>query len=141
MIDKSIECHNICLLSETTEIIKLCKNAKQKMPYSILAPLTNCTPFNYNDWSEFLNLPKKTLKRNCRFNKSLKPIYKEKILALMLIYNKGIEVWGNKNTFDDWLIAKNIALGGVLPKDLFKNSFGLELLRNEIGRIEYGILA
>lgn len=59
----------------------------------------------------------------------------------MLIYNKGIEVWGNKNTFDDWLIAKNIALGGVLPKDLFKNSFGLELLRNEIGRIEYGILA
>jgi uncharacterized protein (DUF2384 family) len=37
--------------------------------------------------------------------------------------------------------TENIALGGVAPKTLLNNSFGIRLLLDEIGRLEYGVLA
>lgn len=123
------------------EIIELYKKVQLGVPYSAFVSLTKAAPFDIIDWSEFLHLSRRTLERNRRFKKAFDPLFAEKILAIMMVYHKGLEVWENKENFDAWLIEKNIALGGICPKELLKNSFGIELLRNEIGRIEYGILA
>ena len=40
-----------------------------------------------------------------------------------------------------WLETKNIMLGGVKPKDLLDNTFGISLVKDELTRIEYGVLA
>jgi uncharacterized protein (DUF2384 family) len=50
-------------------------------------------------------------------------------------------VFGDKERFNVWLNATNIALGNVKPKDLLDNTFGISLLKDELGRIEHGILA
>ena len=40
-----------------------------------------------------------------------------------------------------WLDAENIALGGVKPKSLLDSTFGIEIVKDELTRIEHGILA
>ncbi len=53
----------------------------------------------------------------------------------------GIEVFGKQDNFNVWLNTKNIALGGIKPKELLDSSFGIQILKDELTRIEQGILA
>lgn len=76
-----------------------------------------------------------TYKRKSAFN----PAVTEKILELEEVYRKGLDAFGG--SFHQWMSTENIALGSVTPKTLLKNSFGIRLLLDEIGRLEYGVLA
>jgi putative toxin-antitoxin system antitoxin component (TIGR02293 family) len=76
-----------------------------------------------------------TYKRKSDFN----PAVTEKILEIEEVYRKGLEAFGE--SFHQWMNTENIALGSVTPKTLLKNSFGIRLLLDEIGRLEYGVLA
>ena len=50
-------------------------------------------------------------------------------------------VFGNIENFSQWLNSKNIALGGVKPISLLDNTFGIMLLKDQLIRIEHGVLA
>ena len=76
-----------------------------------------------------------TYKRKLAFN----PPVTEKILEIEEVYRKGLTAFGD--SFHQWMNTENIAFGGVTPKTLLSNSFGVRLLLNEIGRLEHGILA
>ena len=76
-----------------------------------------------------------TYKRKSVFN----PSVTEKILEIEEVYRTGIEAFGS--SFNQWMNTENIALGGSKPKALLSNSFGIRLLLDEIGRLEYGVLA
>ena len=76
-----------------------------------------------------------TYKRKLAFN----PPVTEKVLEIEEVYRKGIDAFGD--SFHQWMDTENLALGGVAPKSLLQNSFGVRLLLNEIGRLEHGVLA
>jgi uncharacterized protein (DUF2384 family) len=76
-----------------------------------------------------------TYKRKREFS----PAVTEKVLEIEEVYRKGLEAFGE--SFHQWMSTENIAMGGVAPKTLLNNSFGVRLLLNEIGRLEYGVLA
>ena len=57
------------------------------------------------------------------------------------MYKKGAEVFGNEPKFDLWLNTENLALGNIKPKSLFDSTFGINLLIDELTRIEHGVLA
>ncbi len=58
-----------------------------------------------------------------------------------MLYQYGVEVFGDKENFDTWLKSKSISLGGRTPKDLLDTKFGIGMVKDELGRIEHGILA
>lgn len=76
-----------------------------------------------------------TYKRKREFN----PTVTEKILEIEEVYQKGLEAFGD--SFHQWMNTENIVFGGATPKTLLNNSFGIRLLLDEIGRLEYGVLA
>lgn len=76
-----------------------------------------------------------TYKRKREFS----PAVTEKVLEIEEVYRRGIDAFGE--SFHQWMNTENIALGGVAPKTLLNNSFGIRLLLDEIGRLEYGVLA
>ena len=76
-----------------------------------------------------------TYKRKREFS----PAVTEKVLEIEEVYRNGLEAFGE--SFHQWMSTENIALGGVTPKNLLNNSFGIRLLLDEIGRLEYGVLA
>ena len=65
----------------------------------------------------------------------------ERILQIQIIYQLGLDVFEDQASFDQWLNLNSIALGGRKPKDLLDSTFGVEVIKDELNRIEYGILA
>lgn len=99
------------------------------------------TPFSLTEWANYLQVSERTIQRNQKENKSFQPIQSERIVELSMLYQYGVEVFGEKANFNTWLISRSIALGGRTPKDLLDTKFGISMVRDELGRIEHGILA
>ena len=97
--------------------------------------------FSVEEWAAYLHLSVRTLQRYKTEKKVFEPIQSEKILELTMLYNYGVEVFGDRSNFDTWLESKNVALGGVKPKALLDISYGIGLLKDELTRIEHGVLA
>lgn len=89
----------------------------------------------------FLHLSERTLQRYEKENKAFVAPQAERILAIALLYKKGVSVFGSKEAFNAWLQLDNLALGQVKPISLLDSSFGISLLHDELGKIEYGIPA
>ncbi|MGX5820692.1 type II RES/Xre toxin-antitoxin system antitoxin [Chitinophaga lutea] len=123
------------------DVMQFIKAVRNGFPFTVFARLAKNTPFSLGEWSSFLNMSERTLQRHKQEKKAFDPIYSEKILQVTLLYNLGVDVFGNKEKFDNWLETPNIALGRVKPKDLMDNSFGIGLLKDELTRIEHGVLA
>ncbi|MEN9523744.1 MAG: hypothetical protein RL065_2121 [Bacteroidota bacterium] len=103
--------------------------------------LTTKVPFNQSDWSDVLHISERTLQRYKKDKKKFEPIYAEKILEIVLLFNRGIEVFDDANNFYQWIQVKNISLGNIKPMEIMDNSFGIQMIKDELGRIEHGILA
>jgi putative toxin-antitoxin system antitoxin component (TIGR02293 family) len=52
----------------------------------------------------------------------------------------GLEVFGSMEKFRFWLSTPNYALGNLPPRELLHDSYGKELVVDELTRINYGIL-
>ena len=62
-------------------------------------------------------------------------------MQVTLLIRYGREVFGDEKKFNLWLNTENLSLGSVRPKELLDSSFGIDLLKDELTRIEHGILA
>ncbi|UOB17526.1 type II RES/Xre toxin-antitoxin system antitoxin [Abyssalbus ytuae] len=123
------------------DILFLIKAVRKGIEFNKFLALTEKSPFTLNEWSGFLHISERTMQRYKREKKAFDPIHTEKILEVTLLYKHGVEVFGNKEKFNEWLDTINLAIGGIKPKELLDNTFGISLLKDELTRIEYGVLA
>jgi len=123
------------------DFTKLSQTVKHGVKYSLFRKLTDPIPFSAFDWSAILHLSERTMQRYKTEKKTFDPIYSDKILQIAILYKLGNEVFGDKANFDTWLETKSVALGGVKPKELLDNTFGISLVKDELNRIENGVLA
>ena len=123
------------------DFVKLSQAVKRGVKYALFKQLSDPLPFGPVDWSGILHLSERTMQRYKTEKKTFDPIYSDKILQIAILYKLGVDVFGDKSNFDTWLQSKSVALGGVKPKELLDNTFGISLVRDELGRIENGILA
>jgi putative toxin-antitoxin system antitoxin component (TIGR02293 family) len=65
----------------------------------------------------------------------------EKLLRLFSLYRKGADVFGSLNAFIEWLSRPAYGLGNQVPQTLMDTITGLDLITEELVRIEYGDLA
>ena len=123
---------------DTSSIIQA---VREGIAFDFFHRLTAQLPFSSTEWSRILHLTERSLQRYKKENKTFDSLQSEKILQTMLLYKKGLEVFGTKELFDQWLESVSPALGQSRPKDLLDSSFGIDLIREELTRIEHGVLA
>ena len=99
------------------------------------------SPIRLEEWSALLHLSDRTLQRYKKDNKSFESIHSERILDLYMLFKFGEDVFGDKNIFQSWLHDENIPLGNVTPLSLLDTSFGIVMVKEELGRIQHGIFA
>jgi putative toxin-antitoxin system antitoxin component (TIGR02293 family) len=99
------------------------------------------SPLFDEEWSHILNLTIRTLYRYRTENKTFDKAASERILEVMGILEKGWKVFGSKEKFNMWLRIPSIALGGKAPIEFFDTSTGIQYIKDELGRIEYGVFA
>ncbi|MFA7616893.1 MAG: antitoxin Xre-like helix-turn-helix domain-containing protein [Weeksellaceae bacterium] len=120
---------------------KLMKLVRNGISYPAFQKVVDDFSFTIEEWSTFLHLSERTLQRYKKNDTSFDSLQSERILQITLFYQRGIDVFGDRDNFDTWLNTVSIALGNIKPKELLDNSFGISLLDEELIRIEHGVLA
>lgn len=122
-------------------ILRLIETVRKGIAYAIFIAIVSRGPFTLPEWSGFLHISERTLQRYKKEARTFDALQSEKILQIVLLYSLGTDVFGSKDQFNSWLDSDNIALGKIKPKSLLDNAFGINLLKDELTRIEHGVLA
>lgn len=65
----------------------------------------------------------------------------EHSIMLMELYEKGKDVFGNKDLFNEWLKTENVFFNKEEPFSYLDTYYGINLIMNELGRIEHGMFS
>ena len=65
----------------------------------------------------------------------------ERMVELAEVFAQGTEVFGDVIKFNSWLESPSQPLGGVTPFSLLDTSIGISLVKDELGKIDYGLIA
>ena len=133
----SIAQYNSKLL-DTVELLKL---SRKGIPIGLFEEIVRSSAYTIKEWSRFLHLTERTIQRYKKEKRTFEPLQSERIIEISKLQLKGIEIFGSRANFEEWMNSKIIALGNIRPMELLDSSFGIDMLMDELGRIEHGILA
>ena len=122
-------------------ILYVIREVRKGIAYSSFSNAIKNVPLTLKEWSEILDLSERTLQRYKKEKRAFDTLQSEKIVQVTLLTRYGREVFGDEKKFNSWLNTENISIGKARPKDLLDSSFGIDLLKDELTRIEHGILA
>jgi len=88
--------------------------------------------------ASLLPISERTLLR-CKPKQHLNKPVSEHVLQIAEVFAKGEEVFEDKERFFEWLKQSNTALGGKNPLMLLDSRFGIDMVIDELGRIETGV--
>lgn len=128
-------------LVDDKNILSLIETVRKGVNMSYFLNLADKIPISLHEWSQILNISERTLQRYKKESRSFDTMQSERILQITLLYHLGVEVFGDEEKLNNWLNIENLALGGIKPKELFDNSFGINLIKDELTRIEQGVLS
>ncbi len=126
---------------DNKDVFKLIKATRDGVDYDTFDNLSVRFPLNNSDWSRILNVSERTIQRYRKEKKRFDSTRSERLLLIMLLLKKGVDVFGSPDNFITWLNSKNISLGGIKPIKMLDNTFGVNLIKDELIRIEHGVLA
>jgi putative toxin-antitoxin system antitoxin component (TIGR02293 family) len=113
---------------------------RQGIPTSLFMSIKEMAPFSDQEWSDFLDISLKSLQRYKKESDYVfRSIHSEKIIELMEVTAVGLEVFDTAADFAAWLNACSHALGNRRPVELLRDSYGKELVLNELHRIDQGV--
>lgn len=121
-----------------TMITDKIKIVKQGVKKSDLADIRVELGLDYSVLSTILGVHERNLyikKGDETFNKTIS----DKIMSIAELYSYGFEIFESKEHFNRWMNTESKAWD-MKPIDLLDTYVGLEEVRNEITRLEYGIL-
>jgi putative toxin-antitoxin system antitoxin component (TIGR02293 family) len=123
------------------DIFRLIDAIRVGINFPVFTSIAKQSSFTMNEWSGFLHLSERTMQRYQKGKKTFDSSSSEKIMEILLFIRFGTDVFGSSEKFTLWLETKNVALGNKKPKEFLDNTFGIGLLKDELTRIEHGILA
>lgn len=128
-------------LADDKNVLDIIDVVRTGIPFNEFEKVAGNIPFSLSEWANYLQLSERTIQRNQKENKPFQPVQSERIVEVVMLYEYGVDVFGDKENFNVWLNSKSIALGGRTPKELLDTKFGVGMVKDELGRIEHGILA
>ena len=131
----------ISLAMDESNTAYLISSVRKGIKYSDFEHMVAFSSFTRAEWTGILHLTERSFQRYKAQNQVFDPLQSEKIMQIIILFKKGIEVFGSKEKFDTWLNSTIVALGSIKPKEVLDSAFGIDWLLDELGRIEHGILA
>lgn len=115
--------------------------AMKGIPAAAFFETVDLTGYKKDQLAEVFNTSVKTFQRYEREAKNLNPQDSEKVLKIIALFDKGADVLGSVESFRRWMDKPAYGIGGQIPFDLLHTSGGIDLIMDELVRIEYGDLA
>lgn len=105
-----------------------------------LLHLANYFSCSINQMAQFLPVTERTIQRYTP-EKHFNSVVSEHILHLAEVGARGSEVFEDKNRFLTWMNHPNQALDNKTPMSLLNSRFGVDLILDELGRVEHGVFS
>lgn len=105
---------------------------------SVLVEIKNRINIDYDSLSIIIGTTKTTI-HNKKNDEKFSSTVSEKIVALFDLYEFGYSVFEDKLNFEKWIQTSNRALDNKRPIELLDTIFGIDEVKNIIGRIEHGV--
>ena len=121
--------------------LSLIRQAKNGLESKYILTILKYYHFKKDFIAEMLNLSTKTLDRYTQENRKLNPNDSELIIKMILLYKKGLDVFGDQSSFVSWLNKTAFGLGNLKPIEIINTSEGIDLIIEELTRIEFGDLS
>ena len=90
---------------------------------------------------EVFEITPKTLSKYKTENLNLPARITEIVIKLRELYKKGIELFGSPENFKKWLDEPSFGLGNNIPLKFLNTTTGIDLIYEELVRIEFGATA
>ena len=119
------------------DLIELSKIGVTK---NALAHLANFMSFSVRQMADFLPVTERTIQRygpDAHFNR----VVSEQILQIAEVVAKGTEAFEDTAKFLSWMNHPNKALASKTPSSLLSSRFGIEMVLDELGRMEHGVFS
>jgi uncharacterized protein (DUF2384 family) len=124
--------------SRASIIKELEENSESRL---IINELLEITDLPIKTLSEVFEMTPKTFSSYKTPGKHLPIRIVELGIKLRQLYNKGIEIFGNTDNFNSWLMKEAYGLGNTKPLTLINSSTGIDLIYEELIKIEFGATA
>jgi putative toxin-antitoxin system antitoxin component (TIGR02293 family) len=114
--------------------------ARKGITKSEIMELCEKIGLTFEETATLLEVSPRTLHRY-PISKKLGPPASERALMLKAVVDKGLDVFESLDLLKAWLHHPNPLFEHLTPISLFDTSFGLQLLLDELIRIEHGVFA
>jgi putative toxin-antitoxin system antitoxin component (TIGR02293 family) len=125
------------LLTTPLEFVKAARNGIPKKSIDALAKKLNVP---VSDLAKYLHVSERTLQRY-EPDKILSPDLSDHVLQITKVYARCLEVFEDKKNAAYWLKESCIAFGNIAPIELLDTSTGIEMVFDELTRMEYGAVS
>lgn len=115
--------------------------AAEGLAVSVFDEIIRVSALSKNQLAAFIDTTPKTIDNYRLRRHKLGRTESEHLLQLMALYKKGQEIFGSAETFNQWLKQPASGLGSIVPFDLLYTQGGINLVMEELLRIEYGAVA
>lgn len=117
------------------ELVNVARNGIPRKAIDALAKKLNMPVANL---TKYLHVSERTLHRYAP-EKILSSDLSDRVLQIAKVYTRCIEIFEDNNNAADWLKQPSIAFGNIPPIELLDTSTGIEMVIDELTRIEYGV--
>ncbi|SDE90121.1 putative toxin-antitoxin system antitoxin component, TIGR02293 family [Ulvibacter litoralis] len=118
--------------------IDLIEITRKGLPKSVVATIGSILGISMERMSNLIHVSHRTIQR--KHDDELLNVYStEQILEIAEVISRGIEVLGSIEAFTAWLHKDLRALNYGKPLDFLDTSFGTNLIKDILGRIEHGV--
>ena len=128
-------------VSESAAAYGLINFIRGGLPFQFFLGLGERLPFSIREWARVLHLSERSLQRYQKDQKAFDALQSERIIEITMLSNYGKSIFGSDSRWMQWLALPNLAMGGLAPQSLLDSSIGIQLIRDELGRLEHGIVS
>ena len=124
-----------------TDDISLLTQSKKGLNAVAALDFLTLSGFTQDEFQETFKTTVKTIQNHLTRRLSLDAAISEKLLKSFALFDKGTLIFGSASNFHQWLNMPSYGLGNQLPFDLMDTITGIQLIEEELIRIESGDLA
>lgn len=121
--------------------ISLLSSSKKGLAAKAAFDFLNLSGFSQEQFQGTFKTTVKTIQNYNRLDLKLDAALSEKLLKSFALFEKGISVFGSPEAFHDWLQVSAYGLGNQIPFEMMETITGINLIEEELIRLEYGDLA
>ncbi len=106
----------------------------------VMDHLMDVADISLTEMAAIIHTSDRTLRRYTP-NQKLSQEQSERMIEMAKLYSRGEEVLGSLNDFKEWMDSKLLTFGNKKPKEFLDTSIGINMIMDELGRIQHGIFA